>query len=242
MKKIVAFILVACMMLVLASCGNAPDTEKGEGVMTYAEYMAAAEEAAVVVEGYVQGFAFSEAYGNASFFIQDADGAYYVYRMPCTADDAAKLVAGTKVKVSGYKTSWSGEVEIKEATYEIEDGKYVAKATDVTSLLGTDKLIEKQNMLVSFKGATVKGMSDGTSAFYYSWDNSGQKGSNNDLYFDVEIGGATYTFTVESDEQPEGSAVYSAVEGLKIGDKIDLEGFLYWYNGAQPHITSVVVK
>ena len=29
---------------------------------------------------------------------------------------------------------------------------------------------------------------------------------------------------------------------LKIGDKIDMEGFLYWYEGANPHITSVVVK
>jgi hypothetical protein len=33
--------------------------------------------------------------------------------------------------------------------------------------------------------------------------------------------------------------VYKAVKGLRVGDKIDLEGFLYWYNGANPHITSV---
>ena len=36
--------------------------------------------------------------------------------------------------------------------------------------------------------------------------------------------------------------VYKAVEGLKVGDTIDLEGFLYWYNGANPHITGVTVK
>ena len=40
----------------------------------------------------------------------------------------------------------------------------------------------------------------------------------------------------------DGTEVYDAVEALKVGDVIDLEGFLYWYNGAQPHITSVVVK
>ena len=37
-----------------------------------------------------------------------------------------------------------------------------------------------------------------------------------------------------------GSEAYEAVRNLQIGDVIDLEGFLYWYNGAQPHITSVV--
>ena len=29
------------------------------------------------------------------------------------------------------------------------------------------------------------------------------------------------------------------VKNLSIGDKIDMEGFLYWYEGANPHITSV---
>ena len=37
----------------------------------------------------------------------------------------------------------------------------------------------------------------------------------------------------------EGSDVYEAVKALNVGDVIDLEGFLYWYNGANPHITSV---
>ena len=32
------------------------------------------------------------------------------------------------------------------------------------------------------------------------------------------------------------------VEGLNVGDVVDLEGFLYWYNGANPHITKVEVK
>ena len=35
--------------------------------------------------------------------------------------------------------------------------------------------------------------------------------------------------------------VYKAVKNLKVGDTIDLEGFLYWYNGVNPHITSVKV-
>ena len=35
------------------------------------------------------------------------------------------------------------------------------------------------------------------------------------------------------------SDVYKAVEALKVGDKIDIEGFLYWYDNAQTHVTAV---
>ena len=35
--------------------------------------------------------------------------------------------------------------------------------------------------------------------------------------------------------------VYSAVKALEIGQTIDMEGFLYWYEGVNPHITSVTV-
>ena len=35
------------------------------------------------------------------------------------------------------------------------------------------------------------------------------------------------------------SDVYKAVQGLTIGAAVNLEGFLYWYEGANPHITKV---
>ena len=66
---------------------------------------------------------------------------------------------------------------------------------------------------------------------------SGAEGD--DLYFCVSINGATYTFCVESYLCGVGSDAYEAVRNLKVGDVIDLEGFLYWYTSAQPHITSV---
>ena len=37
------------------------------------------------------------------------------------------------------------------------------------------------------------------------------------------------------------SDVYAAVKALEIGQTIDAEGFLYWYEGVNPHITSVTV-
>ena len=225
------------------STSSSADTKKGEGVMTYAEYEAAAIDSQVTVETYVQakqGWWENDGVGNATFYTQDADGAYFLYNMPCTQAEYDKLTTGTKIKVTGYKSEWSGEVEIVDATFEIEDGNYVASPLDVTDKLASADLIKYQNMFVSFKDMTVEAISDDGSAFLYSWDGSGSQGD--DLYFKVSSNGQTYTFTVESYLTGSDTAVYKAVEGLKAGDKVDMEGFLYWYEGVNPHITNVTVK
>ena len=175
---------------------------------------------------------------KATVYAQDKDGAYFLYNMACTEEDYAKLVPGAKIKVTGYKAEWAGEVEIIDATFELAEGSYVAEALDVTALLGTDELIAHQNEFVSFKGMTVEPAGEDTdAAFLYNWDGSGEDGS--DLYFNVSLDGTTYTFTVESYLCDNTTDVYAAVKELKVGDKIDLEGFLYWYEGVNPHITSV---
>ena len=240
MKKLLAFILAAALTLSLAACGGeSADDLKSEGVMTHDEYIAAPLDSQVVVETYVQ--AKQSWWDNkATVYTQDKDGAYFLYNMACTEEDYAKLTKGTKIKVTGYKSEWSGEVEIIDATFEILDGNYVADALDVTSMLGTDGLIDHQNEFVAFKGMTVEASKDADgndAAFLYNSDGSGEDG--NDLYFKVSLNGETYTFVVESYLCDNTTEVYSAVKNLSIGDKIDLEGFLYWYNGVNPHITSV---
>lgn len=228
---------------------NNSGAEKVEAgsVMTYAEYDAAAVDTQVTIEAYVQAKQ-SWWEDKATVYAQDEDGAYFLYEMACTKEDYEKLTPGTKIRVTGYKAEWSGEVEIIDATFEIIDGNYVATAEDVTALLGSDDLIKKQNMFVSFKGMTVEAKKDAEgnvikdaegndAAFVYKWDGSGQDGD--DLYFDVSINGQTYTFTVESYLCDNTTEVYSAVKNLKVGDKIDMEGFLYWYEGVNPHITKV---
>jgi len=241
MKKFTALLLAVLMVLGCVACGGSKEdiNAKSEGTMTYAEYDAAALDSQVVVEGYIQAKQSwwrndSTGTEQATFYLQDGDGAYFLYDMPCSQADYEKLTVGTKIKVTGYKAEWSGEVEIIDATFEILEGNYVAKATDVTSLLGKDELIKKQNMFVAFKGMTVE------SAAIYKWDGSGQDGD--DLYFNVSIGGNTYTFTVESYLTDNTTDVYKAVKNLKVGDVVDMEGFLYWYEGVNPHITSVTVK
>ena len=157
--------------------------------------------------------------------------------MPMSEEEYKKLTDGTKIKVKGFKSEWSGEIEIVDATYEIEEGNYIAEAKDVTDKLGTDDLIKFQNQKVAFKGVTVEKADDSGAAFIYNWDGSGQEGD--DLYFKVSVNGQTYSFTVESYLTGADTDVYKAVKELKVGDKVDLEGFLYWYEGPNPHITSV---
>lgn len=245
MKRFLLLVLAAAMMLCMISCGAAEEdiTKKSEGTMTWAEYDAAALDAKVVIEAYVQakqGYWEDEGQGKATLYLQDADGGYFVYQMNCTKADYDKMTTGAKVKVTGNKAAWSGEVEIIDATYEILDGNYVAEPTDVTALLASDELIKKQNMFVSFKGMTVEASKDADGndvAFLYKWNGTGQDGD--DLYFNVSVDGKTYSFTVESYLCDNTTEVYQAVKNLKIGDVIDMEGFLYWYEGANPHITSV---
>lgn len=262
MKKIIAFALVLTMAFALCACGSTPapaateapvevteapaveetpaeETPAEEAVMSYAEYVAAEIDDKVIVETYVQA---KQSWWDdtATVYTQDEDGAYFLYNMACSEEDYEKLVPGTKIRVTGYKSEWSGEVEITDATFEIIEGSYIAEALDVTDLLGTDELIAHQNEFVSFKGLTVEASKDADGndvAFLYNWDGSGQDGD--DLYFNVSLNGETYTFLVESYLCDNTTDVYNAVKALQIGDVIDMEGFLYWYEGVNPHIVSV---
>ena len=248
MKKFLAIVLALTFVFAFVACGK-KDHEfkdvKSEGVMTYDEFAAAAIESKVTIEGYVQAKqVYSEQYGNTSLYLQDTKGAYFVYRLACTAEEYAKFTEGVKVKIVGYKAVWSGEVEIIDVeSFSVDSSvKYTAPVFDATSLLGTDDLIKHQNEKVSFKGLTVKASKDADGnevAYLYKWNGTGAEGD--DLYFNVALGDKEFQFLVESDLCGADTDVYKAVKNLKVGDTIDLEGFLYWYNGVNPHITSVKV-
>ena len=234
MKKLVALLMALAMVFTMVSC-------KKDNVLSYEEYAETELDEEVVVEGYVQ-----DTHGwwedKLTLYLQDEDGAYFVYDMECSEEDAAKMVHGTKIRVTGYKAEWAGEVEIIEGKFEFVDSdeEFVAEAMDVTELLGSEELIDHQNKFVSFKGLTVEAAAEGSEeAYLYSWDGSGSEGD--DLYFNVSLNGEVYSFTVESYQCDSSTDVYKAVKSLKVGDVIDVEGFLYWYEGAQPHVTSVTV-
>ena len=271
MKKLISAALALGMALSLAACAGNTDSSTSESqststaeesssasesseaasaetasgeVLSYDEYMAADLDTQVTVEAYVQAKQ-SWWEDKATVYAQDEDGAYFFYDMACSEADYDKLTPGTCIRVTGYKSEWSGEVEITEATFEFVDGAdtFVATPLDVTDLLGTEELIDHQNQLVSFTGLTVEPSTDANgneAAFLYNWDGSGTDGD--DLYFNVSYNGETYTFTVESYLCDNTTDVYAAVKNLQVGQTIDAEGFLYWYEGVNPHITSVTVN
>ena len=214
-------------------------TEATEGeavlpVMTYAGYAALELDSEVTVEAYVQD---CQGWWNdqITVYAQDQDGAYFIYNMACSEEDSKKLVPGTKIKVHGFKSAWSGEVEITDATFEIVEGDtFIAEPKDVTDLIGKDELIDVQNQLVTFKGLTVEAQDDGA-AFNYK----DAVGKTDDLYFKASKDGVTVSFCVEFYLRGQDTDVYKAVEALQVGDVIDVTGYLYWYNGANPHVIGV---
>lgn len=264
MKNNKLSILLSASLLGLVGCGSSSSTATpstttasatseataeavSSDVMSYEEYSAASVDSEVTVETYVQakqGWWENNGQGVATIYTQDEDGAYFLYNMPMTEDEYNELTEGTKIKVTGYKSEWSGEVEITDATFEVEEGNFVATAEDLTDVLANEEeLIKHQNKKVAFKGLTVSASTDPEGnevAYLYNYDGSGTQGD--DLYFNVDLDGNTYTFTVESYLCGQDTDVYKAVEALNVGDTIDVEGFLYWYNGVNPHITSVTVK
>ena len=251
MKRIICLLLLCTVALCLFGCPNNETSsttttqqtppaqtdifEKSEGVMTWEEYMAAELESEVVIEAFVQGkqawwYNSEKNTGLGTFYLQDNVGGYFLYELPCTEEEYNALTVGTKVRVTGYKAEWAGEVEIIDATIEVLEGTYVATPVDVTALLGTDELANYQNMLVKFEGLTIVSISykNGT--------------PGNDIYVTVSLNGTNYDFCVESYLTGPSTELYTLVGTLEAGDVVDVVGFAYWYNGINTHITNVTVK
>ena len=183
MKKILVLLTVFCLALSLAACaggsGSSSSSEAASAsqpaesqpqesssaaadgeevaVMSYEEYMAAELDSQVTIEACVQAKQ-SWWEDKATVYAQDENGAYFLYNMACSEEDYEKLVPGTKIIVTGYKSEWSGEVEIIDATFTVADDgeEFIALPIDVTDMLGTDDLINHQNQLVTFSGLTVE--------------------------------------------------------------------------------------
>ncbi len=227
MKKILALIMVLLMVLAFAGCQK-DEVKEEAAAMTYEEFAAAELDTLVTVDTYVQ--AKQSWWDNkGTFYTQAEDGAYFLYEMPCTEEEYNLLTPGTKIRVTGYKSEWSGEVEITEATYEILEGSFIAEAFDATTLLGTEELINYQNQKVAFKGLTV-------SKVEYKNEEPGD-----DIYVTLSNGEEDFDFCVEVYLTGVDTEVYETVGTLNEGDKVDVEAFLYWYNGANPHITNIAL-
>ena len=255
MKKIIAFLLVLVMMLSIAACaptttenpGNssssAPEQNPpASGVMTHAQYLAAAKDEPVEIEAYVQ--ATQSWYNNAIvIYAQDKTyGGYFGYNIPCTEEQAAKLVPGTKIDIKGYKTFYKGmpEIDAKDAVLTILEGEdtFIANAEVLTNKLGKQELVNHAGAYAAFQGLTVSKIEF----------RNGEPGD--DIYVDFTLGDATYSFCVERYLTDPETDVYKAfVDGdVKVGDVVNVYGFVYWYDadedgqsgdGINTHITKI---
>ncbi len=348
MKKIIALALVLVLAFALASCTTPTQ---------YDEFMAAEVGSTVTIEAYVQGHQ-SWWDNKLTVYLQDENGGYFAYDMECTEAQADQIEIGTKIKVTGKKAEWAGEIEIYNpcTLVEIIEGDtWVAPVTDVTAKMGTDELIDYMNRKVSFKDLEVidygletyayvmpmsipatgtlnvevettvnftfvndenfsetidyailnadevdaalgEGAADamlsqmgGAQAFEGTYviedgqitltvevdgetstspaqsfakgtdddgayiEIDGQKlykvaspisydpdKSDSDIYFKAkDANGNVVEFCVEYYLTNDSTDTYQAALDLKVGDTIDIEGFLYWYNGANPHVTKI---
>ena len=202
-------------------------------VMTYAEYAAAELDTPVVIDCYVQAnqgwwFDSDAGHGKLTVYAADADGAYFLYELNVAEEDAAKFTPGTKIRVTGYKGMWDGQVEVMDGTYEFVEGDtYVAEPIDGNALLGSADMINYMNQLASFKGMTLESK---------TYKNDG----GDDIWLSFSNNGVSCSFTVEVYLTGTDSDVYTTVDAMEIGDVADIEAFLYWYqDAADCHIISI---
>ena len=145
---------------------------------SWAEYKAAADDSTLVVKGVVTGI-MSKTKGNSSncLYIQDGDGGYYVYAMAADPIESG-IEVGMTVRVTGAKDTYSGTLEIANATVEIlDEGKTAYAPVDWTSKydaatsLKDEALTKEQALLVTIKGVEVT--SQDTSSGYYKFKKNG---------------------------------------------------------------------
>ena len=144
-------------------------------VNTYAEYRAAKDGDALVVEGVVYGI-MSKAAGDAenSVFVQDltCGGGYYVYQV--SDETVASVALGQTVKVKGNKKAYYDLPEIVDATIEVIKTEVTTLApTDITEVYkSVDNATDKDSPLLDYVGGyiTIKGVTlleAGTNGYYY---------------------------------------------------------------------------
>ena len=142
-------------------------------VNTYAEYIAAKDGDALVVEGIIYGIMSKEAGDKEnSIFVQDlsGNGGYYLYAV--SDDVIAAAVIGQTIEARGNKAIYNGTPELKNATIKVLDTtiKTVAPA-DLTAAYTAAAdakdaaLLAHLGGLVTVKGVTV--LDAGDNGYYY---------------------------------------------------------------------------
>lgn len=200
------------------------------------------------LSGYVVaiGTVYSEQYGNISLYMVDDSlkAGYYIYRVKCSADEAAKLVPGAHIVVEGTtNTSYNGLMETNAGGTVATDGKEAidinttVAAWDDELISGSPSAIYRTSQLVSLTGWKITKKvndpaRDATKAI-----------------FEIERDGVTITLDLSkycegyfspwsSAADPKFDAIAEKIATFAVGDYIDITGIAGNYNGYQVHIVS----
>ena len=215
-----------------------PTTTVATNVLSYDEYIAAEVGSEVTIEAYITGR--TTWYNNAaSFYLADDNGGYYVYNLPCTEEEYASLLINKKLQVTGAKAEWKGEVEINGQTATENAGYIVLGASKTYDAILVNDIAKAtldlyKNQLVKTKELTV------TKAPYTNHDDfTLAPKAGTDVYVEVTDGTNTFLFVVEAylEDSLYDSNTYKNVCALHVGDKVVLEGFIYYWENPQMQIT-----
>ena len=195
--------------------------------------------------------------GTTNLYLTSKDGSegYYVYNYECTQEQFNALVYNStnpiEVAVSGVKASYAGMQEIIDATVTITGNSYKIDSIQFTdlsnlnenfmcSIFVTTLTVKEYPAQAENSGTTVSA----NKAYAYKGDEP-----TDDLYFIlVDANGNELSCCVEayidySQYTPTfKDGLYNAVKSLQVGDVVSVSGFMYWWNGANPHIISISVN
>ena len=110
--------------------------------------------------------------------------------------------------------------------------------------MGTDDLRKHLNEKVLMRGLTIEPCADPNGAQVpYLVGYNGEGDADDDLFFVASKDGKTYNFTVESDLALNSMSVYRDIHTMKVGDAVDIESILYWYDtDYNPHAYHVALR
>ena len=205
-------------------------------VMSYEDYMAAAAGDAVVISGYI---ADKQSWwdNKVTMYLvgDDAGEGYFLYEFSCTEEENnSKYAIGKKLVVYGTKTVYADEHEIMGSDIDytltkVVDGAMPNKIVDVTSSVATADLLEIQNAkftaTLELVSKSHKGDAPTDDLYFVLKDASG-----NELSCCIEKYLSPYYETLQAIHQS---------EEFVAGKLVKVEGYMYWWNGANPHITSI---
>ena len=189
--------------------------------LTWAEFVAAEDDTAVVIKGVIGGIVNTDS--KHELYLQDNDGGYYVYNLAVAEMEGLQI--GTEIRVRGTRDTYYGVNQVVNADVEILNADPVAVvAEDITEAFVNaestkDKaLVALQSKLIKLTGAVVLGQ-DASDSSYYNF-----KIGNKKTY--VRISSSACMFGTEDQK------AFKDAVAANIGKTAVVTGFISVYNNA----------